>query len=394
MKNSIILCLLLFLVSCQETDSPQIISDFPGGNIKVVKLGTDTIWLEPDLSETKGDWFYWYFKVNNMAGRTLTFQFTKENQFTRFGPSVSINDNTQWNWLGEDRVTDNAFTYTFAPRDSAAYFCTAIPYTQSQWEGFLDTLETKHLLDREILATSREGREIECYRIGRYPEPRHRVLLTARHHACEMMASYVLEGIVASVLNDPELEYLRQNVEFMIVPFMDIDGVENGEQGKNRIPRDHNRDYEGTSLYPSTNAMRERVPEWAEEKLLIALDLHCPWIRGEYNEWIYLVGDANAVMAEEQKLFSEILEETNRGELGFRKSDFLPFGSAWNTGSNNKLGKTFAQWAGSMDHIKLASTIEFPYGSVLGTPVSVENAREFGRSIAFAILEYLQYTVE
>ena len=74
----------------------QISSDFPGGKILVVKTGNDTIWLKPDLSETEGEWFYWYFRVSNIAGRTLTFQFTLDDQFSSFGPAYSINNNETW----------------------------------------------------------------------------------------------------------------------------------------------------------------------------------------------------------------------------------------------------------------------------------------------------------
>ena len=86
-----------------------------------------------------------------------------------------------------------------------------------------------------------------------------------------------------------------KRVEFFVVPFVDKDGVEDGDQGKNRRPHDHNRDYGGRadgdhSIYASTRALRERIPAWSGGKLRVALDLHCPWIRGEHNEVIYFVG--------------------------------------------------------------------------------------------------------
>ena len=71
-------------------------------------------------------------------------------------------------------------------------------------------------------------------------------------------------------------KWLREHVEFFIVPIVDIDGVEDGDQGKNRKPRDHNRDYAGESIYPQVKAIRERLPEWSDGKLRLALDLHCP----------------------------------------------------------------------------------------------------------------------
>ena len=36
-----------------------------------------------------------------------------------------------------------------------------------------------------------------------------------------------------------------------VIPFVDIDGVENGDQGK-QAPHDHNRDYINSPIYPET----------------------------------------------------------------------------------------------------------------------------------------------
>ena len=121
----------------------------------------------------------------------------------------------------------------------------------------------------------------------------HRVAFTCRHHSCESMASYVLEGVMAAVLADDsggDGKWLRERVEFFVVPIVDLDGVEDGDQGKNRKPRDHNRDYAGESIYPQVKAIRETLPKWADGKLRVAIDLHCPAVRGTHNEWIYFVG--------------------------------------------------------------------------------------------------------
>ena len=54
----------------------------------------------------------------------------------------------------------------------------------------------------------------------------YRVLLTTRHHARESMGSYVVEGILETILAGGEDgRWLRDHVEFMAVPFMDKDGL-------------------------------------------------------------------------------------------------------------------------------------------------------------------------
>ena len=103
-----------------------------------------------------------------------------------------------------------------------------------------------------------------------------------------------MEGLLDGVLADSDDGYwFRRNVEVVAVPFMDKDGVEEGDQGKNRKPRDHNRDYIGKSIHPSVAALRTFVPNWSNGKLKVALDLHSPHIRGPHNEVIYLVGEGS-----------------------------------------------------------------------------------------------------
>ena len=36
-------------------------ANFPGGNIVVDSIAGDLVTLRPDLRDTEGDWFYWYF---------------------------------------------------------------------------------------------------------------------------------------------------------------------------------------------------------------------------------------------------------------------------------------------------------------------------------------------
>lgn len=382
---------VIFINLAHGQESVKVTSDFTGGNIVVDNIDKDTVWLNPDLSHTDGPWFYWYFKASNINGKTITFKFNHENVFAKYGPGYSINNDQDWKWYGEHRIQGNSFTYSFSEQDSIAYFSMAFPYTQGDFNTFLSALRNHRSLIIDSLCQSPEGRLIEKVILpSNADSPRFKVLITARHHACEMMASYVLEGIIESILNDRNLSYLRDHVEFLIIPFMDKDGVEHGEQGKNRIPRDHNRDYIGESSHNSTATLRKLIPEWSEEKLKIALDLHCPWIYGKPNEDIYLVGSSDPEMEKNQITFSKMLEKNAVGDLRLFHRNFIPFGTSWNTSDNYSKGKSFSRWAGSLNGISLAGTIEFPYANVSGVPVSKDGARRFGKAIAISMNEYLE----
>jgi hypothetical protein len=200
-----------------------------------------------------------------------------------------------------------------------------------------------------------------------------------------------MEGLLESVLAQTEEgQWFRNNVEFLALPFMDKDGVEEGDQGKNRSPHDHNRDYAGKSIYPSVASLREFVPNWSRGKLHIALDLHCPYISGSYNEVIYLVGSKNKNIWAEQQKFARILEDNHTGPLPYKASDNLPFGKGWNTDKNYGKLKSCSRWASEIKQVRLATTIEIPYANVSGATVTAHTARAFGRDLARAIRKYLE----
>jgi len=375
-----------------DTARFSIDADYPGGNIVVERIAGDTVHLRPDLRDTQGWWFYWNFRVRGAPGRTLTFQFTGRSPIGVRGPAVSTDRGQSWSWLGAGAVDGSSFAYTFGDDADEVRFCLAMPYQEKNLREFLAEHRSNSSLRVEELCRTAKGRGVERLHAGRLDgDVRFRVLLTARHHACEMMASYVLEGVLAAVLADTDDGYwFRRNAEVLAIPFVDKDGVEEGDQGKNRRPRDHNRDYIGPSVHPSVAALRTFVPNWSNGRLRAAFDLHCPYIRGEYNEVIYIVGSADESIWQEQRRFGRILEDVQRGPLVYRVSDNLPFGKAWNTGLNYAAGKSCGRWAGAIDGMRLAASFEIPYANAGGQPVTAEAARAFGRSLAQAIRQYLE----
>lgn len=202
-------CLALFTyaalgMAAPGAESPfSIQADFPGGNIVVDHVEGNTVHLRPDLRDTEGWWFYWNFRVTNVpAGRTLTFDFGKRNPIGTRGPAISIDGGAAWTWLGLESCSGAAFTYAF-PNGGTAWFSFAAPYLESDLQVFLKKWEGASALAPETLCESAGGRKVEVLRAGCTGRmPRCRVLLTARHHACETMASYVLEGILEAILAD------------------------------------------------------------------------------------------------------------------------------------------------------------------------------------------------
>lgn len=372
----------------------QIDSSFPGGNTILDGIEGDTVRLRQDQRDTRAySWFYWYFRVRGAEGRRLRFVFQDPVIGVR-GPGVSEDGGASWRWLGQGQLAnDCTFTYSF-PRDlPEARFSFGMPYTQADLERFLSAQPRAHLR-AEPLCSSRKGRPVELLLFGRVDgEPEHRVLLTCRHHACEMMASYALEGFIEGALADDDTgRWLREHVAFLAVPFVDKDGVEDGDQGKGRDPHDHNRDYVARR-YPEVRALQNRVSAWSQGCLRFALDLHCPGARGRGHELIHFVGVPQEDLWDRILRFCNQLEESNRGPLPYRTSNNLPFGTDWNTaeeyGSLDREPQCASDWLSRLPGVWFGATLEIPYANAQGAEVNGQTARAFGRDLAEAARRHL-----
>lgn len=388
--RKILIVLVLFLgtnqiVTAQNFD---IYCDFPGGNIIIEKIKGDSIWIRPDLRDTKGNWFYWYFAVNNAKGMNLKFIFTLPNQFSKMGSAVSLDKGENWNWLGGESVNTNIFSYQFKNNDEVR-FSVGMPYTQVDFEKFIKQYKGNNYLELLTLCKTKKDRYVEMIKIGNQDlTPKYKVLIITRNHACEMMGSYVMEGVIGAVMQN---SWLLDNVEFLFIPFFDKDGVEDGDQGKNRLPRDHNRDFSEVSVHETTAALREFQPVWSENKLKLAFDIHCPWIKGNNHEYIFLVGSENPEKMERQLVFSNILESNIKGKLPFYSKNMAKPGDFdWTDPKRPKAGSNFSEWANKIKGIDMASTVEFPYSYASGRVVTAQNARDFGKDMAKAIELYLK----
>jgi hypothetical protein len=363
-------------------------ADFPGGNVIVDRIAGDDVYVRQDLRDTQGDWFWWYFRVRGGAGRRLRVFFTRGNPIGVRGPAVSVDGGRRWSWLGPRQVAADApsFEYVIPPGAEEVRFSVAVPYVEEDLRRFLDRHRGDPSLRRDILCTSRKGRKVESLRIGASDgTAEHRIILTARHHACECMASWALEGLMEEALSSsPEGQWLRTHAALWIVPFVDKDGVEEGDQGKHRRPHDHDRDYTGTSLYPEIRAIRGQVPSWSQGRLRLAMDLHCPGLRGNAHEAIQFIGTENQENWRRVQRFAALLEGGQRGPLVYRSQDDVPWGASWNTAATFKDGKPFHAWMSELPGVT-AIAVELPYANARGATVTAESARLFGRDLARTI---------
>lgn len=77
-----------------------------------------------------------------------------------------------------------------------------------------------------------------------------------------------------------------ENTRILVVPFMDYDGVVDGDQGKNRAPHDHNRDYINEPVFPETAELISYVEKYGCN---YGIDFHSPAHWHREHDHIYIM---------------------------------------------------------------------------------------------------------
>ena len=348
--------------------------DYPGGNLVFHKKEKNTVYISPDLSDrTYGNWFYWNFKATSESDRTVTFKISGcEQVIGSSGVVYSLDDGKTWNYLTES-AQKTEFTYDMKANQTVQ-FAVTIPYQYSDLLSYLDTLSGDRV-NVSALCKSEENRDVPLVTIGNTNAPQ-AVILTSRHHCCESTPSYHLEGIMDYLSQDAP-DSLFEEYCFYIVPMMDVDGVENGDQGKERAPHDHNRDYQ-KDRYASVRALKALAADLDVE---FFLDLHCPMLQASKPYLYYSTEDKDVVLA-----FGEVLADATANSA--YSNPIIYDGSR-----DYDSGAHFADCSRGYFFLKVgapfSTTLEFPYSGVVGDEYTVERIYNFGIDVAKAIETYI-----
>lgn len=359
---------------------PTIDMALPGGNLLVEGFDGAFLTARPDLRDSGEPWFWWCFRVRD-PGSALAVRFTRPCVIGPLGPACSEDGGATWRWLGPGAVDGDGFRWERPSGCTEVRFAMAPPYTLADWRRYADA---RPGMQAGTLCLTRRGRAVPMVHLGDPAAPA-AVFVTARHHACESSASWVLEGLLDGLAAVP-------GVRVLAVPLVDLDGVEDGDQGKSRRPHDHNRDYSAEPIHPEVAAIQSAVMAWAGGRLRLGLDLHCPWIRDRHNEHVYIVGGPDTAVARAQERIADAWVAAHRGDLPLGPHRVLRFGTAWNTQISGARCADFVTRQGG-----LGLSIETPYAGVRPdglsdiddpaalVPATPDRLRQLGVSLARAV---------
>lgn len=204
---------------------------------------------------------------------------------------------------------------------------------------------------------------------------------TSRHHACEATGTYILEGVLTELIEKP-----IPNTKVFCVPFVDFDGVVEGDQGKERIPHDHNRDYPkdgGASIYPECEAIRKYAEKFG---CTYAFDFHSPWHKSGQNDWLFIVQNSVEKL-DALNRFGEMLENnmTEKAMKYYHKNDYAP-NVGWNQSTPN-----FGQYMAVRPENILGFSFETTYFGEADNIISQEKMIETGKCFAITVKEFDKY---
>ena len=344
---------------------------FTGANSDVVGVVDHMAYVRPQLRDTTSDWFYWAFCVEGAQNETWTFDFCGKPYLGYYGPAVS-HDLKNWHWAGAEVLEHSSrFTYTFGPDEICVYFAHNMLYLPDRFQRFAVT----EGLALRTLTHTRKNNPVVMAEIGSQPNC---LILTARHHCCESTGSYVLEGMLQTLRQEP-----IPGLRVIAVPFIDLDGVLAGDQGKNRFPHDHNRDYIPEPIYAATAALMAYTQNLNVKYLL---DLHSPWHLGGRNDTCFIVHAASEMSGRYQKLgcFLQNLTEQDPNSMRYQTVNDIEVDVAWNSSASPTCSKYYSR----SNTIELSLTFETMYFGTADNPVSQKRLLRLGANLADAIRAY------
>ena len=291
------LCLAVSIASAVTPAAADVAvdTDFEGGIGEVLGIEPDplVVRIRPRVVAGRGFPCWWCIRVSGLEEQNaLTLELNPNatpfegkrvlsaNWSQPDYAAVSFGGGT-WQQTEKGIRKDGAVRYTIKIPTGAKQMKLAWgpPFVPSDADSLLKTAQ-RRLPDAELfeLAKTRQGRPVMGIRFGQRVEGGQGVWVQARQHAWEAGGSWVGSGFLKWAVSDaPAAVALRRQTLVHFVPIMDVDSVANGWGGKDAVPRDHNRDWDDSPVYPEVAAAQRRIKQLNQEGVLdLFIDLHNP----------------------------------------------------------------------------------------------------------------------
>lgn len=194
--------------------------------------------------------------------------------------AVISEDGRAWTSMATNVSKDNRVTMQIILPQSGELFVARVePYRVSDLDRLLVAIKNRALVKVDVIGKTHEGRPLEIVQIGKENAP-HRVFLRARAHPWEAGGNWILEGLIARLLqDDPVAQRCLEKYCVTILPMANKDGVARGRTRFNMLGKDLNRNWNKPAdplQAPENGALEKWLESMIEQGRAphLAIELH------------------------------------------------------------------------------------------------------------------------
>jgi hypothetical protein len=284
-KLVLLTALLLNSQALAQIAPEDFTADFESGNAaNIQQVGTDSFTFEIRLDSGALEIYGWYyFAIVGNSGRTATLFLSNPDgwQNETCKPLFS-NNNQHWERVADVWRVGGMIGFRQHLGADTVWFAQGFPFTVTQMYAYLDTMGSSPHLQRETLGHSVHGRPIDMVTItdDDWPdEHKKTVWLISRQHPMESSPTFLLKGLLDSVLGDTEFSRRwRKDIILKLVPIVNVDGVAEGYSRHSVNGINLNRDWQEDiqAEQPEVRAVHQAINDYlaSGSSIDFFMDLH------------------------------------------------------------------------------------------------------------------------
>lgn len=294
-------------------------------------------------------------------------------QRLEFGtPEVLPDGRRQAAWIvgAPNPILDVAFCYPYGPPEVEAL----VRDTKGYWSA--DTIGVSQA-GRPLLRLCNDPGLLGSHRPGLY--------LIARQHSGETPGSWVLDGFLRQMAEEGEAAPL-----VWAVPLTNIDGVLQGDYGKDNFPWDLNRAWGSPPMRHEVLVLQRDMQRWKTRcRPVLAVDFHAPGASETDGIYAYVPDPQQQKEAHAAALSWTIpIQKALTCEYAAEKfTRVAAYASRWEQSPRARFGGYCREVLGVC-----SLTFEIPYAMAGSTLLTCEHYREAGRRMARAVLQQSRQT--
>ncbi len=246
----------------------HISTQFDSGNIEVLTATSpDDVQLKIRVDEGSEFLQWFHYRVIGARGQALAMKLVNAGEASypkgwEGYNAVASYDRQTW-FRVPTSYERGVLTIQHTPAHDSVYYAYFAPYSHERHQDLVARCQLSPRCRLELLGRTLDGRDLELLTIGEAGEGKRACWVIARQHPGESMAEWLMEGLLARLLDDqdPVARELLARAVFYCVPNMNPDGSARGHLRTNAVGANLNREWETPTMErsPEVYLVRERM---------------------------------------------------------------------------------------------------------------------------------------